>query len=397
MKKLVHQRILLLVIVVLFWFSQYVYIPFQNPYLTMRNVSANMIGSIIGAYGIAQCLLRLPVGIFADSIGKHKCFIFLGVAFAASASAVRVFMPSGEGFLIANVLSGIASSTWISYMVHYTGYFSKDDQQKATSTIILVNNLGMLFGFMVSTLFYDKLGMRFLCVMSASSGIIGTVLALNIKDHQQKEVEKRLSYINYISVCKNRRLIFFSILALIQQGIQMSTTMSFTTQILKDLGTSSLIIGLSSILYMLSAVVSAGFASSKFCNKYGPKLWIPIVFLLVSIYCILVPSIGSIFIISLLQILPGMSTGILCSYLTSEAMKEIPQYKKSTAMGFFQAVYAIGMSVFPIIVGKIASAISIQNGYFVLAIISVLGMGASIIYYRNFKISIEKSDNCIKV
>ncbi|MGO0807105.1 hypothetical protein ACTPEF_24240, partial [Clostridioides difficile] len=41
-----------------------------------------------------------------------------------------------------NILSGISSSTWISYMVHYTNFFSTEHQQKATSTIILVNNLG---------------------------------------------------------------------------------------------------------------------------------------------------------------------------------------------------------------------------------------------------------------
>jgi len=79
-----------------------------------------------------------------------------------------------------------------------------------------------------------------------------------------------------------------------------------------------------------------------------------------------------------------MSTGILFSYLTGEAMKEVPQYQKSTAMGFFQAVYAIGMSLFPMIVGKIASTNSIKNGCFVLALIAVFGAIASIIYYRNF-------------
>jgi MFS family permease len=394
MRKVINQKILLLMIVSLFWFAQYVYIPFQNPYLTICNVSAGMIGTIVGAYGIAQCLLRLPIGIFADSIGKSKCFILIGIAFAGIASVVRVLMPDGEGFLIANVLSGAASSTWISYMVYYTGYFSEEDQQKATSSIISVNNAGMLLGFVVSTLFYDKLGMRFLCAMSAISGIIGTVLALNIKEHGNEKAVKNISITKYISVCKNKRLIFFSILALIQQGIQMSTTMSFTTQILKDLGAVSLIVGLSSILYMGCAVLSACFASSGFCIKLGPKLWIPVVFFLISIYCILVPTIGNIPVIFSLQILPGMSTGILYSYLTSEAMKEVPQYQKSTAMGFFQAVYAVGMSVFPMIVGKIAASTSIKSGYFLLACIAIFAAAASIIYYKNFRVVEDKLYSC---
>ncbi|NMM64573.1 MFS transporter [Clostridium sp. P21] len=396
MKKIINQKILLRIIVALFWFAQYVYIPFQNPYLSMINVSANMIGTIIGSYGISQCLLRLPVGVLADSIGKHKCFILIGIAFAGLASFIRVIMPNSEGFLIANILSGIASSTWISYMIHYTGYFSYDDQQKGTSNIILVNNIGILAGFIVSTLFYDKLGMKALCVMSAASGMIGAVLALNIKEHQNQKINSNVPFSKYLLICTNKRLIFFSILALIQQGIQMSTTMSFTTQILKDLGATSLIVGLSSILYMISAVLSAGFASSKFCAKSGPKLWIPSVFSLISVYCILVSTLDSIPVIFLLQILPGMSTGILCSYLTSEAMKEVPQYQKSTAMGFFQAIYAIGMSIFPMFVGKIASSTSIKNGYFLLALLSIFGAAASVIYYKNFNTNILNQNDCIE-
>ena len=390
MKKLLNQKLLLLIIVVLFWFSQYVYIPFQTPYLNAYNVSSNMIGIIIGAYGVSQCLLRLPVGLFADSIGKHKLFILCGIAFAALASIIRVIFPGGYGFLIANIFSGVASSMWISYIVHFTEFFSSEQQQKATSTIILVNNLGMLIGFIVSTLFYEKLGMKFLCIMSVASGIIGTILALNIKDHNLKESNEKSSFKDYLSICKDKRLIFFSLLALIQQGIQMSTTMSFTNQILEDLGANSIFVGLSSIFYMLCAVASSWFASSKLCSKHGPKFWIPAVFFLISAYCTLVPTIQNIYIIFLLQSLPGMSTGVLLSYLTSEAMKDVPKIKKSTAMGFFQATYAIGMSVFPMIVGKIAGLISIKASYFTLAFISIIGIVASYFYYKkSVLVSIE--------
>ena len=384
MKKLFNQKLLLLLIVVLFWFAQYVYIPFQNTYLNSINVSTNIIGIIIGAYGISQCLLRLPIGVFADSVGKHKFFILSGIFFAGLASIIRVFLPGGIGFLIANILSGIASSMWISYMVHFTEFFSINEQQKATSIIILVNNLGMLIGFIMSTLFYEKLGMRSLCIMSVISAIIGTTLALNIKDHKTESSSNNITFRECLSICKDKRLIFFSVLALIQQGIQMSTTMSFTNQILSDLGATSVIVGLSSIFYMICAVSSSGFASSKFCNKYGPKVWIPFVFCLISIYCILVPTVKDVKFIFVLQSLPGMSTGILLSYLTSEAMKDVPKIKKSTAMGFFQAVYAIGMSIFPMIVGKIAGFLSIKSGYFTLAFIAIIGAISSYIYYKTY-------------
>lgn len=52
--------------VIFFWFAQYVYIPFQTPYLTSVKTGADFIGIIVGAYGISQMALRLPVGVFAE-------------------------------------------------------------------------------------------------------------------------------------------------------------------------------------------------------------------------------------------------------------------------------------------------------------------------------------------
>ena len=179
-----------------------------------------------------------------------------------------------------------------------------------------------------------------------------------------------------------KRLWLFAILALIQQGIQLTTAMSFTNQILKDLGAANGIVGLSSIIYMVSAVGFAAFASAGYCCKKGPRFWIPVVFLLISVYCMMVPSAKNAAELLFLQILPGMSTGILFSYLTSEAMCGIEAKKRSTAMGLFQAVYAIGMTTFPIFTGNIASAFSIREGYLVLAGISVIGTVLSFIYYR---------------
>ncbi|PBH17846.1 hypothetical protein BGV22_20445, partial [Clostridioides difficile] len=66
---------------------------------------------------------------------------------------------------------------------------------------------------------------------------------------------------------------------------------------------------------MVCAVAYSGFASTKYCTKNGLKFWIPLVFILVSAYCILVPKIKYINIIFVLQVLPGIYTGILLIYL----------------------------------------------------------------------------------
>lgn len=389
-------KVLLSVIVILFWFAQYIYIPFQTPFLRLCNVTSSFIGIVIGAYGITQMLFRMPVGILADTADYHKLFIIIGTLSSGIASIIRIFTLNGAGFLIANLFSGFSSAMWISFMIMYTGFYNETHQQVGTSRVIMYNNIGILAGFIAGTLLYDRMGMGFICTLSAISAITGALLATKLKGNDKKNTlnKKHSNIKELIKIYKTKNLIVFSILALIQQGIQMTTTMSFTTGVLKNLGATSAMIGISSIIYMLSSVGSSAFASTKTCQKKGAFFWIPLVFIIISTYCVIIPIANSIPVILIVQILPGITTGILYSYLTAEAMKGVPKKKKSTAMGFYQAVYAIGMTVFPIICGNIADIHSVSTAYFILAALGILGAMISGWYFR-FILKVGKTPTSI--
>lgn len=373
MKKTTKKSYLLLIIVIFFWYAQYVYIPFQTPYLIGIHVSVNMIGIIMGAYGISQFILRFPMGILADIKQRHKIFIVTGCALTALASIVRVFFTDGMGFLVGNIISGFASATWISFMVLFLSFYPKSQRTVATCRIIMANNLGMFLAFLSSTLLFEFGGMVFICVLSVISGVVATGLALGLSYPHKlaKPTPVRL----LLTVFSNRKLLFFAFLALIQQGIQMSTTMSFTNQIIKGLGASAFVIGLSSLIYMLSSVCFAKIGSSPLCNKLCKATWITLSFVLLAAYCFFVPMATTFWLILGLQIIPGISTGILFSFLTAEAMQGVSRRVNSTAMGLFQAIYAIGMTLFPIVVGYLSKIYSLGFAYAVLGGIALFASG----------------------
>lgn len=377
-----REQNLLLLIVTLFWFAQYVYIPYQTPYLATINVSTSFIGIIVGSYGISQLALRLPVGILADLRPNHRLFISLGTLCAGIASLFRIFFQSGTGFLLGNIFSGFASATWISFMVYYLSLHDNKMQNAATSKIIMANNIGMLIGFITSSLLYNQIGMANICLLSALSGFSGFVISLKLKKTDSK-VKIAVSAKELLTVGKQPKLILFSFLALIQQGIQMSTTMSFTNQLIKEQGATDFQVGLSSIIYMFSAVVFSRISSTLSLNFNRRKWLTAISFGLLALYCLTVPLANTLLLFYFLQIIPGVGTGILFSLLTSEAMEGIELYKKSSAMGFFQAIYAIGMTVFPVLVGTINNAINLKAAYWVLSSFSFVGGIIVLIYYNN--------------
>lgn len=291
--KLNYQKNLLLVIVVLFWFAQYVYVPFQTPYLLTMQVSSSMIGIIIGIYGFSQMVLRMPIGIMADKNGRHKLFIILGVTASALASVFRIILEPQTGFLVGNILSGFASAMWISFMVLYASYFTCENLQRAMGLIMAANNIGVLGGFVLSTLSYNHLGMNFLCLLSICSGVPAILLSFGIKEQKTKTVKIVPKTSDLIKVYADKRLIFFSILALVQQGILMATCMSFTTQIAHEINASAFQIGLLSIVYIIVAVLASYFSASNFARRLGSSLWIPFILFVLAIYCFAVPNIFS--------------------------------------------------------------------------------------------------------
>lgn len=363
----------------MFWFAQYVYVPYQTPYLLMNQVAFSATGIIMGAYGFSQLVLRMPIGVMADKNGNHKLFIIIGVAASALASVFRLTMPPETGFFWGNILSGLASAMWLSFMLLYSEFFRKEHMQKAMGLMMTANSIGIFMGFMLSTILYGAYGMNLLCYLSVIAG--GTAMFLSFFLKSADSHNKTVSVKNLLTVYWNKRLIFFGLLVFIQQGILMSTCMSFTMQIAQQNGASSIQIGMLSIVYILSAIFFSYFASSKLAQKQSPMFWLLTTMLLMAVYCFSVPHLKTGLII-IFQILMGMSTGILVSFCTSEAIKEIPQGKRSTAMGYFQAIFAAGMTILPALAGKIAENYGVQFSFYVEGIIAVAGAVLTVYYYR---------------
>ena len=110
----------LLIVISLFWFTQYVYVPYTTPFLLAQKVSADFVGLVVGFYGAVPLFTRIFIGLFSDKIGKFKPMIIVGCATAALASVIRITYPTGMGFLWANIISGFSSSMWMCFILFHT-------------------------------------------------------------------------------------------------------------------------------------------------------------------------------------------------------------------------------------------------------------------------------------
>ena len=355
------QNTKLLVIIALFWFAQYIYVPNTAPYLLAQKVTADFVGIIVGVYGGVQMSLRFPMGILADWLGKHKLIIIVGCAFSGGASVVRILESTGYGFLIANIMSGVASSLWVSFMLLSTKYITPDRMQTQIGYLFAANNFGIMLAFITSAVCFEGFGMDFLCLCSALSGALAMLLAMSLKEddpayahlHEPPESKHRPLIADLVKVAKRKRIWFFAFLASIQQGVTMTTIMSFSNEAALRIGGSSYEMGLMTIVFILFNVISSYYSGKPPFTRISQGFLVSSALFMLAAYCFLSVMVTHIYLLIIIQVFLGWSFGFVFTIATSESIVGVEHYRRSSAIGLFQALFAIGMTTVPIIAGRI--------------------------------------------
>jgi MFS family permease len=59
----------------LFWFSLYLFVPILSVYARSVGASLSMVGLIVSSYGLTQLLVRIPIGMLSDHLGRRRPFV----------------------------------------------------------------------------------------------------------------------------------------------------------------------------------------------------------------------------------------------------------------------------------------------------------------------------------
>ena len=371
----------LLLVIGLFWFTQYVYVPYTTPFLLAQKVSADFVGLVVGFYGAIPFFTRLFVGIFSDKIGYYKPMIIVGCASAAVASIIRLYLPTGMGFLIANIISGFSSSMWMCFILFHTKTLTKENLQKGMGYVLAACNGGILLGFFASATLYEHFGMFLMCLLSVSGGTISTIISLSLKEPPNQNINPpKVSEL--LHVAYNKRLWFFSVIGMIQQGILMGTAMSFSNEVAHSLGASAWQIGIMTMTMTASYTASNLLSSTHTAIKIGPGILMTLSQICMALYCVLMVTVDSVYALIPIQILLGTTGGFVFSWCSAEALSQIESYRRSTALGIFQSMFAIGMTAVPIVAGYLfAQTSSLNSAFFFQALLAIAGALATAIYY----------------
>ena len=356
----------------LYWFSLYAYVPILSPYAESLGASYKMVGTIIGSYGFTQMVLRIPLGVLSDKLGKRKPFIVLGIGISLLSSLGMYFFKNPLMILLFRSLSGVAASSWVAYTILFSSYFEQGDASKALGIVNACNSLGQMSAVLIGGYAAQRLGQNTTFIIASVSSALGLALSFGIVE-KKKANRKPLDVPELLTVAGNRGLLVVSGLAILLQFIAFSTVYGFTPVIAKKIGAYDAQLGLLTAFSSLPAIFSSAVSGSVFSKRFGEKKVIAAGFVIISASCAAIPLICNINILYLSQIIGGLGRGLVFPLLMSLCIKSIDRSKHATAMGFFQAIYGVGMFIGPVITGFINDAAKLFWGFWVSAAVGLAG------------------------
>ena len=319
---------------------------------------------------LCQMLIRIPLGIYSDRIGKRRIFVILGMA-CSTISCIELGIANTPWLaLLFRGLAGVAAAAWVVFTVMYASFYPAEQSGKAMAVIMFYTSLGQLAASAFGGVAADALGYQAPFIIGGGVGLIGLILSTRIKEPAIRT--QPLNLRSLIKVGLNPQLLWISTLALLVQAINFATIYGFNQSYAVSVGANDQQLTFLMLVSAL-AIAVASRASNSVAARIGERRALVLSFVMMMLASGSVPYTSSIPVLYLTQAVNGLGRGLIYPVLLSLSIKCVTPDKRSTAMGFFQALYGIGMTAGPVFAGWISDQFGMQMGYLSVALLGAAG------------------------
>ena len=97
-------------------------------------------------FNVWQAIVRFPLGIASDWLGKRRPFIFLGFLLAGLGAWLMGSASGIQGVLIGRAVTGLAAASWVVLVVAFSSLFPPREAVRAAALLSLVNSASRMLG-----------------------------------------------------------------------------------------------------------------------------------------------------------------------------------------------------------------------------------------------------------
>lgn len=348
--------------------------PILGPYVEQRGGSLSSVGWVMGCYGAAQLLFRIPLGLVSDWVGRRKPFLWFG--FMASALSAGLFLTAQDPWLlaVARFLSGLAACAWVAFTVLFASYFPVTETMRSMGRISLSNSLAIMTSTLLGGALAKSFGPTAPFAFGGLVAIVGLALLPRVEEQQRPQTEgvDRRNLLR--QVLAHRHLRVASTVAALGQCTLFATTFGFFPLWAVELGADGFDLGLlvmsGSLAYAVGNAACGRWAASRGgsvtrhsnVGAYG----------LIAIALLAVPWVRNLGFLFVVAGWTSLLRGASFPLLMGSSIAPLPSSIRATAMGFFQASYAVGMFVGPVMSGLLGDLWGFHGVFLSAAAVAVV-------------------------
>jgi MFS family permease len=347
-------------VVFLFWMALYLYAPTLPTYAKTKTGDLALIGVILSMYGFWQMVIRLPVGIAADWLGRRKPFIIGGLILVGVGAAMMGLAQGWEWLLVGRAITGLSAATWVPLVVIFSALFPPREAVKDTALLNVVGSLGHIVATSATGWLNDRGGYSLAFYLAVGVAALALIVAVPLKEARPAGGAKRSISAGSVRLLITRRDVLLpALLSAVVQFANWASTFGFLPILAQGLGANDVYISLMVTMNLVFLAVG-NLAATAAAGRIGGRRLVYFSFVLLATGIAgtaLARSLGALLVS---QALIGLGSGVGYPVLMGMSIEHVVDAERTTAMGLHQSVYAAGMFAGPWLGGLLASAIGVR-------------------------------------
>ena len=348
---------LYILVALLLWISLYLYLPTLPTYIESKSGSLAVVGVVLAQYGLWQAVIRFPVGVAADWLGRRRPFILVGIALAGLGAWVMGSAQGTGGLFAGRAITGLAAGTWVPLTVAFSSLFPPQQAIRASAILAFVASAGKVIGTGINGPLH-KLG-GYLLVFNGAVLLAALSLLMALPIREKGHPSRRPSPRGIGRLITRRDVLVPSVLSALLHYVDWAFTFGFIPILAENLGASSITLSLLVSTHIALMTVMS-LVTAAIAERVGARRLAFVTFLLQAAGIGLAAVAPSLALVFFAQVILGVAQGLGYSVLMGLSIRDVDDSERTTAMGLHQSVYALGMFAGPWLSGILADALGLR-------------------------------------
>lgn len=356
-----------------FWTALYLYVPILPVYVRSLDSSLSMVGVVVASYAMPQLFLRIPLGLLFDAITRRKLLLAGGIVMASVGALGLGLAPNPWFLFLARIITGIGAATWVTFTVYFTAYYPPEGTRRAISVINFVQGTALVMATACGGVIAEAWGSGYTFWGAALLGIVALIALLSAREPSLTQAEP-ISWKRFTLVATYPPLLMVSFMGILSQFANWAGLFGFIPVYADQIGASSADLGIITMLTLASSAVAA-LMVVPVAKRWGNPFTILLGAVLMGGAILSVPLIHNVYVLEAVMVVNGLGRGMLNTILMALSIQAVAPQQRATAMGVYQAAYAVGMISGPLVSGSLADSLGLAAVFYLSASLCLLLAG----------------------